>query len=73
MYGTLNSRNIALQSERQDIFVATGKGDQPVGPVIREPSYDKQSLIEQTRTVHMPPQPKQKDLFASWRNDMTDC
>jgi hypothetical protein len=38
----------------QDIFVATGKGDQSRGCSHLRTFYDKQSLIEQTSTVHMP-------------------
>ena len=38
----------------QDIFVATGKGDETHGSSHTRTFYDKQSLIEQTRAVHMP-------------------
>jgi hypothetical protein len=38
----------------RDIFVATGKGDQNRGFSHSRTFYDKQSLIEQTSTVHMP-------------------
>jgi hypothetical protein len=38
----------------QDIFVATGKGDTTHGSSHTRTFYDKQSLIEQARAVHMP-------------------